>query len=835
MRLRNVYDSANRATFSIDAERYVTQYTYDSLGHIQSTTRYADKLQNTYVAGTAPLALDLAPVSGSASYVLKANAVVTTYNYDNAGRQTEQIDALGIKTKTAYDAAGRATDITQAYDLAQATTTHYIYDAAGRVTDEYHAYTAPEQTTTSYVLDARGQRTKIIDPRGIEAAEGSSAWAIAERVRILKISAVAAEAVPVKDSTDYKTLLEAYTTTQVFDANGRITQSIDALTHSILTEFDAFGNAIKVTDPNTNVGYFVFNRLNQATWHIDPLGYATETHYDGLGQVDKITKYASAVQNLSALLDSDGRPTGPPELGTQSDLDAYTASNGGALPTAFAYLITDGAVITKIEHDKLGHQTKITDAEGFFETIAYDGLGNKTSYTQKSNTHDVSGEAGTYTYKYDRVGNLIEEILPIKVKQYGTDGKPTTNPTSGLELPPVEVINAYTYDALGNRLTSKEAKGLQEERNTTYTYDGIGRELTKTGDSMDYARAGVGVPIAGTAAPKHTTQYDTAGNVISSTDANGAITYSYYDALNRKTAQLSPIATVEQMSDIGRTYALTTYTYNSGGDLIAQRTYTDPIIPSYSGRPTLPTPTSTDYRETLFTYDANHLLISTTVKAVEIGELSAITGNYEVRIQDLVTTKQYDANGNLIRETDARGTDTWRYYDKAGNLKVMVDGERYVSYWSNHDASGNVTDQVLYASKLPDTIILSSSLDWKSTFSLQIPAEDARRTQFIRDKLGRVTQQISYNVDAAKIELSNGYLTELPDNTATTSYEYSGLGQITQKTESTDEVLNWKYDTKGQQIESLGAKFKFYDDEVDQRQVTDTEYNALGLVTRSIE
>ncbi|MDO8955026.1 MAG: hypothetical protein Q7V63_09275, partial [Gammaproteobacteria bacterium] len=344
-----VYDKAGRLIWSVDAERYVTQNTYDKLGQLRTTTRHAKPLDAAYVAGAAP------------AVVIQDDDVKTEYVYDEARRQTEQIDALLVKTKTVYDDVGRAIDVTQAHGASEASTTKYVYDDAGRLTDEVRAYGTAEQANTRYVLDKLGQRIKVIDPRGVELAKGSSDWAKAERTRL-----IGTPNAPDHTSQQYQTLLDQYATTQEFDANGRITKTSGALSQvEISTEFDVFGNAVKVTDPNNNVGYFYFDKLNQATWSVDPMGFATQTEFDAFGQVSKITKYVAPASGT---------------LSTSAKFGAYATATAATTAGATAYVLTSSTEqdqLTQIEHDKQGRQTKITDAAGFFESMTYDGLGNK--------------------------------------------------------------------------------------------------------------------------------------------------------------------------------------------------------------------------------------------------------------------------------------------------------------------------------------------------------------------------------------------------------------------------------------------------------------------------
>ncbi|MDO9005722.1 MAG: ribonuclease domain-containing protein [Aquabacterium sp.] len=325
----------------------------------------------------------------------------------------------------------------------------------------------------------------------------------------------------------------------------------------------------------------------------------------------------------------------------------------------------------------------------------------------------------------------------------------------------------------------------------------------------------VSTPV--TQAPTETRTYDARGNLIEVKAADDGRTLTYWDANNRKIAEISPVGT------------LATFTYDKVGSLIEQRVFEDPVTlpPLAGGTPPQPA-NAAKVRETQYTYDANRRLINTTTKDVNVGEINPVTGNYEVTTRDVITTKQYDANGNLTLETDGRGATIWRYYDKANNLKLQIDGERYVSYWSDHDASGNVTDQTLYGAKLPDSFVLRTDVDWWNIV-LAMPTTDARRTSFGRDRLGRITQQTVYRND------SESFDTTIPLTPITTYFQYNGADKLTQKTEATGEVLTWQYDQQGRLTKTLGAKFTDYKGVADRQQVVSTEYDGLSLVARSIE
>src|SRR6185312_12151433 len=223
---RNVYDSANRLVFSIDAAGGVVAYSYDNLGHVVKQVAYAaqyttsgDPSQSTmqsfvsanasasndrvgrtiydafgravhavdaegfvtesqydaagrvtkqiryasaYTVGDATTQAALAAAIGG----VPSTAAVTTYGYDGAGRLTDVTDPMGVVTHSALDALGQVTDLTVAYGTADAATTHFSYDAAGRVNGQTSAAGTGEAISTSVSYDALGHVLTSTDGRG---------------------------------------------------------------------------------------------------------------------------------------------------------------------------------------------------------------------------------------------------------------------------------------------------------------------------------------------------------------------------------------------------------------------------------------------------------------------------------------------------------------------------------------------------------------------------------------------------------------------------------------------------------------------------------------------
>jgi len=722
----SVYDNANRAIFGVDALNFVTASTYDAAGRVLSQTRYGTALAS-YSTGAVP-----APVANAA---LDARI---SYEYDKAGRNTKVSDALGSVTLKVYDAAGRVTDVTQAHGTADASTTRYVYDAAGRVTQQVTAYGKAEAATTSYVLDALGQQTSV-------TAAG-------------------------------------YTTQQVFDGAGRVISTISPLSWTTSTEYDAFGNAVKVTDPNGNAGYFYFDQLNRSTWQIDPQGYALSTRFDAFGQAEEITRYASVVA---------GTPV------TTLTPAAYALAADATAAGSSLYVLRNATqdATTRIEHDKLGRQTRLIDAEGKAESMSYDVLGNKTGYVNKL--------GGAYAYTHDVLGRVLTEKAPVQVK--GADGLLK------------DVITRFAYDAQGNVTQKTEASGLSEQRITLYGYDLNNQLKTTTGEAMStYSVAGGDK----TETPVETRSYDRRGNLIELKAADGARTLSYWDANNRKVAELNALG------------KLTTWSYAADGKTTAQRIYGDALaLPATAGG-SAPVPVNAaNVRETLFTYDGNRRLTETTVKSVLQGSYDKATDSFQLLTQDIKALKAYDAAGNLVLETDARGGQIYSFYDKVGNKIAQLDAERYVTKYE-YNASGKVVRSTRYATKLPAATVVSVSTPASTVLAAVVSSADDRINEVGYDRLGQVLYEQTLNVKTASVSAA-GAITET-NLAARTSYVYNALGLVVQKTDATGGVTNVTYDAMGHQTKLQDPSFVDFEGAT-VRHTAEQEFNGLWLVNRSIE
>ena len=817
-RLVSNYDGAGRLTYSADAQGAVTQYIYDKAGNLTRQIAYATAL-------AVPVA-DNAVLSGVAQ---SAADRISSFTYDALGRQVYAVDAMGGVTRRMYDNAGNVVRST-AYgvqlaallernsvpdtarilallplDTLPASHVNRVFDSANRLLYSVDALSYVTQNT----YDANGHVTRVARYANavtvaVPAASGSAmtmaavqgalrldaARDVAEsrkydaagRLQEQTRAAGSAAAGTIQYAYDALgnitsiTNERGYVTRQEFDQAGRKTLTsvpLDATSWAVTrTSYDAFGNAVKVTDPKGNAGYFYYDQQNRLVLQVNPLGYAVGTSYTLSGKPVTVTEYKTA---LTGTWSAEVRPT-------------VIASAGDA--------------ITRLEYDRNDRLLASTDAEGAVERFDYDALGNRSSYQNKLR--------GMTRYTYDGRGALLTETLPVNAPD-----------ASGVSKP---VINSYTYDAFGNRITSVEAQGLASQRSTTYGYDLAGRLRSQRGDEITLHDSN-GTPRR--AAPQQAWTYDQRGNKTSYTDGNGNVTRWYYDAADRKQMELSAAGTLSQ------------WRYDAAGNMISALVYNTPVsAPAGNVSPQPVNPT--ERRQTYYVYDQANRMIGT--KVGNSKEEAAINGDPVIKVQwaepnqgggfglydgTILTSRAYDALGNVVSESDGRGTVSWSYYNTAGVKTAQVDGKNYLTVWTR-DAAGNILQEYRYAN--PVSLVVNAARSVEELKASSGTSVDDRITVSTYDRMNRVKTQSTLNQEVFSLD-TKGALSSQTRATAV-AYDYDGLGNIIRKTEANGEVSDSSYDALGRQTRTEGAGFIDFQ-QAWVRPTTDTVYDGVGNVITS--
>ncbi|MFM2409443.1 MAG: hypothetical protein RL481_271, partial [Pseudomonadota bacterium] len=786
---RFVYDLENRQVYSVNAEGEVTQTKYDGEGRAIELRQFAGRIAKTTI-NVLPSKISATDVNGNIG--LSAEDRITRTVYDADGRVVYGVDAEGFVTRNLYDKANNVTSTTRfagafgtstvpteaaldswasAENLTLAATTSYQYDNANRLTDVTDAV----GVTTHLDMDALGRILQTT------VAYGTSEAVVTKRDfdavgRLTDETRAFGTADAASMHYDYDALgrvtlatdARGSTTANSYDGMGRVTSQTVQLTDSSYAtssfEYDARGNQVKMTDARGFSSYYYYDKTDRLILQVDAEGYLTETRYLIGNAVKEVTRYYQRVYDpATGSLDVNVLP-----LQISSSVFAKTS----------------------FERDRLDRVTATVDAELGREEYTLNAFGDRISVKNKL--------GGITDYSYDKRGLVTEERVTAKING-------STNDI-------LYVKNAYSYDARGNLRVHTEGLNQAEARTTVYDYDLLDRLTKKT------------LPeVAGAGIPDEHYSYDKRGNLILSEDGAGGKTYSYYDANNRKTGEVSPVGTV------------THWEYDDNGNVVGQTIFAQSLTgtPPFGGaRPTVAAGALD--RATRFEYDRANRQTEKRVENVRTGKYNSQTQAYDITdpataASTLRMLMAYDAMGNMLVETDANGGQIFHYFDRLGREVAKVDQENYLTRWTR-DAEGNVTEEVRFAQKL-QTAPAAGGIGPQGVTSV-----GDRITEFEYDLNGRRTIERRLDVAYSNINVQTGLKSDGVGD-AEIVYGYNALGEVTSKTEANGDRVDYDYDQYGRLIAQYDAAI----DDLDPltttlvRKVTEYRYDALNNVVATSE
>ena len=370
-------------------------------------------------------------------------------------------------------------------------------------------------------------------------------------------------------------------------------------------------------------------------------------------------------------------------------------------------------------------------------------------------------------------------------------------------------VTSYTYDSSGNPLsqTVSESGAGGVARTTRWTYHATGLMATET------------APNGATAA----FQYDSLGNLTSSTNALGHVDTYTHDGAGRVLTHTAPNGLVSAYiyDPLGRVLTsnrgglVTAYTYRPSGQ-VATATLPQGYQVTFGYDAAHRLTGWSDNRGTSGTYELDNMgnRLNEEVRNVQ-GQLSwklARTINDINRIASITvgsggapTVYTYDNSGDLTSTTQTVGTESlvtqfsrdylgrvrWFGHNQTGwvtptynaldQVTKVLDAKNVTTTYTR-DALGNATTETS-----PDSGTETAQYD---ALGLPKTVTDAlgQATTIERDLLGRPTlityadgrtTTLRYDLTPA----SKGYLGEIVDASGTTTYERDQLGRITTKTQ----------------------------------------------------
>ena len=419
------YDSEGRLVTRTDFDGSQTVYAYDTGGKLVKTTR-ADgaTLTNAYDSyGRINSQTDTA--YGSVNMSLDGNGRVTReswnqstlgtgfypsidYRWDGNGNRVQistsshdikasyntlnQLENLtspdGSVTQFAYDDAGNRIKVTR----ADGSTTSYQYNTANQLTGVAHKKAdSTEIAAFTYTLNAAGQRTQVIERM---VGVGSPATTVERTVTYhyddaskLQSESIAQTAPSSFNSTisyqydavgnrkERKLSHSGQTTTYQYDANDRLTQSVDSLEGTTTYQWDTRGNLTQKTIAGevTQYGWATDNRLTKVTTGTKTVEYGydtsgrrikrlvkdgantTETKY----QVDHQRAYSEIVVESTSVNGAAWNDT--VTVHTPDGVGELISSTNNASPTQY---FTDGLGSVRVAQSVTGSHVYSYDAFG---------------------------------------------------------------------------------------------------------------------------------------------------------------------------------------------------------------------------------------------------------------------------------------------------------------------------------------------------------------------------------------------------------------------------------------------------------------------------------------
>ena len=803
---RTEFDADGRAICQTDRVGGQTGIEYDENGNPWRLTDTMGRTRETIrdERGNIVASLDRRGFSASCSYDRNSNPVLA-------------VDRNGNCVATGYDANGNKVSETyqwtgfpgcQAEDVPEPLRVAYTYDALNQVTNKTVGVGRRDARSTVTVYNAAGQIIREIDPMGNSRLNEYDAVGNATNTCLVDAAGRVAEWESAMYDHADRLIMQVKgglaTNRYEYDLRGLKTAAIDPHGHRTTFTYDRHRRLVATADPDGTTHRVAYDRCGNKVREVDGTSAITGYEWDAAG---RLTNKVSGV--------------GLPDARTS----AFTYDPLGRVTS----VVNPLGHRTSTVYDEEGNIIIETNALGFAKIYRYDAAGRVTNTVdemgfQISQWLDGRGKlwkiqdkrGGLTTSRYDVYGRLItitDALGHAAVFEYdGRDNKISETDPRGL-------TTRYDYDA-ANRVTNKvSGAGLDCEVISSTVYDPLGRAvISRMGGASNAAAA-----ILRRA-------YDTAGNLLSSTDACGAVTCFAYDALDRK---------IEERDAVG---GVTQTRYDNGGNVIATVDASGAMTRfSYDAYGLKRAQTDATGATTRYEYDRLGRLTNTVdaLGGVESRQIDAGNNLVGVKARNggvslmaynrlgcltntvdacgYQTRKTYDAAGNVIAETDGRGGRTENGYD-ALNRKISITDSASNTLYIAYDAGGNKVRETL-----PSGLVITYGYDWLGRVILKTVGagrKDSRRTRYELDYAGHVLAEWNplgqvvrsgYDANGNKTNVvdARGYQTQFHYDARNrliqtvdalghaAAVEYDALGRITRAINRREAITLHQYDGAG--------------------------------------
>jgi YD repeat-containing protein len=762
------YDAANRLTWQVDAAGSVTHSIYDGNGNIVYRIAYAKQINPGTEPGNMERSIDD-----------RINRMV----YDQAGRAIFNVDALGYVTRNTYDAVGQVIRTSQ-YDQPVSLTADILSaDAvAGAVGDWQQTFS----------VDASGLSPDITAPDQLQNGELSIfSMATAENGwRFYKglASGPQSKQVGTTISGEIRPTGDGRRAFH-FGAEGsdqRFALGLDANTVYLQT--------VDFADPSKNlsfaIGSFDLNKTYIAEINTDAQDTVLRLYEKGRPPSSGIVYHAGAARGTFQVLMAASRLADEPAT-VVTYIDNLEVRAPGRT--------------TSNTYDAAGRLDSSTDALGHTESYAYDGPGNKLRFTNK--------KGSVWTYTYDAAGRLETETSPAV--SLTTLGEVAGNLTAGSAVDGAIVTHFDYDGLGNLSSRTEAYGRVNEQRTTSYVYDAMGRQVRVIYPAVSVYSEGAAALAAngatGLAERVETlhsqatnnalfsqTFYDALGNAVINIDVAGNVSHKIYDTMGRviyavdamgyfTSYDLNAFGEVETLTRHAETMSLSGNTPTSAANRL---TVVDGHYAAMTSNP--------ETRRTL-TSEYDHLGRVTQVTESATYTYDSTPGAHAYGIAGKVTRSTYNAFGDLVQQAVSKNSedDTWAltasYYDLMGRNVAEVNAEGYLTT-RGYDAVGNLTAETEYAER----IAVPTQGSWQLLHGTPESSALNRTTEHAYDKGNRKTQDIRKNVayhTGTTTSVGGVILPQVAEHQldVITSYGYDAVGNLTRTTNESNGASTFSY------------------------------------------
>lgn len=594
----------------------------------------------------------------------------------------------------------------------------------------------------------------------------------------------------------------------IYDKEGNLLQTLDALGRSYEVEYDEQGNAQKIRQPDGSCWYIKYDTRGNVICITDDIGKNISYQYDACNRIVDIvdrngnqTRFSYSNDNqLLNVCNAEGRCQ-KYEYTKDGKLSKMTDFNGAVICQEFnamgkikRLVLADGEIIQleydtmqnvseciyangdKIQYyyDCLNRLERVVLPTGGMERYEYDPNGNRTAI--------IDPQGGVTHLEYDvmnRVISITDQSGYRSEYEYNQEGQLTrvTDPMGG--------VYTYRYDMAGQLIEETDSLGNM----VSYGYDEMGRISSVTDHlrNMTTYEYGINGELSKIVYPDsgyESYEYDANGNRILQKNQDGLCLEFDYDCLNRVTKiknnlggennyAYDPVGNITMIQDSLK--RVTKYEYSLGGKLIS---VTDALR-----------------NRTEYAYDQNgHLAIVCQHEGDEIilkgSQLPLNTEELSRNGKLHIIQYQKDIFGNIKSITDPMGRQEQYHYDMSGRVIMKRDKEGYETNYA-YNPVGDI-EQVSYAEG--DKVIF----EYDALQRLTEIVDCLGRTEIIRNKKGEVIQV--KNPDGGKVKyqwdsLNNTEEILYPDGQKV-CYQYDRYGRLGCLSDGMDKII-YSYNKQG--------------------------------------